>query len=146
MIALPAELENAPSQSKYLSAGDVAEAKPARVILGSYGRAKTQSLRRNASTISMFHSPPMSDGSISHRRIMRWRGSQSREGTLRTPEQVTAGELVVFEESNGDLVIQADSALRFVLGSAAQHPHDLVLVCYSVHTAPAALAAGESEI
>src|SRR5271165_2329755 len=39
-IALPKDLENAPSQSQYLSADQVPEEKPARIILGSYGRAK----------------------------------------------------------------------------------------------------------
>src|SRR6202045_2452394 len=35
-IALPAELENLPSQSHYLSPDQVPDEKPARVILGSY--------------------------------------------------------------------------------------------------------------
>jgi hypothetical protein len=52
----------------------------------------------------------------------------------------------VFEESSGAIVIQADRASRFVLGSALGHPHDLVLGHYSVHTTQAALAAGESQI
>ena len=62
------------------------------------------------------------------------------------PEPVAAGELAVFEESNAALIIRADSPSRFVLGSAAKHPHELVLGRYSVHTTPAALLAGESEI
>ena len=62
------------------------------------------------------------------------------------PEPVFAGEFVAFEESNDAIVIRADSASRFVLGSAAKHPHDLVLGNYSVHTTRAALAAGEAEI
>jgi hypothetical protein len=59
---------------------------------------------------------------------------------------VSAGEFVAFEESNGALPIQADRASRFVLGSAAKHPHDLVLGHYSVHTSRDALAAGEAQI
>jgi hypothetical protein len=68
------------------------------------------------------------------------------EGTIRAPEPVSAGEFVAFEESNSALSFQADRASRFVLGSAAKHPHDLVLGHYSVHTTQAALVAGESEI
>src|ERR1700679_610418 len=40
-IALPQELENSPSQSHYLSAAQVPEEMPARVILGSHGRANS---------------------------------------------------------------------------------------------------------
>jgi hypothetical protein len=54
--------------------------------------------------------------------------------------------LAVFEESNNAIAIQADTASRFVLGSAAKHPHELVLGHYSVHTTQEALEAGESEI
>jgi hypothetical protein len=54
--------------------------------------------------------------------------------------------LAVFEESNTALAIQAEGPTRFVLGSAAKHPHELVLGRYSVHTSHAALVAGELEI
>jgi redox-sensitive bicupin YhaK (pirin superfamily) len=131
-IALPEELENAPCQSHYLAADEVPEATPARVILGSYGRAK-----------SAIRAPER----INYLDVQLAAGERwIADGALRTPEPVSAGELVVFEESNGPLAIQADSASRFVLGSAAKHPHELVLGRYSVHTSHAALAAGESEI
>lgn len=68
------------------------------------------------------------------------------DGAIRTPEPVSAGEFVCFEESNSAISIQADRGSRFVLGSAAKHPHDLVLGRYSVHTTHAALVAGESQI
>jgi hypothetical protein len=48
--------------------------------------------------------------------------------------------------SNDAISIQADGASRFVLGSVARHPHELVLGSYSVHTSRAALVAGEAEI
>ena len=38
-IALPEELESLPSQSHYLSAGNISQEGPARVVLGSHGRA-----------------------------------------------------------------------------------------------------------
>jgi redox-sensitive bicupin YhaK (pirin superfamily) len=145
-IALPAELENAPCQSHYLGAAEVAEEKPARVILGSYGRAKSaisapQGINyldvRLAAGEQWVYQPP-SDHEVAWLAVS--------QGALRTPEPIAAGELVVFEESNSPLVIQADSPSRFVLGSAAKHPHALVLGRYSVHTTQAALGAGESEI
>jgi redox-sensitive bicupin YhaK (pirin superfamily) len=145
-LALPGELENAPSQSHYLSAGDVPEEKPVRVILGSYGRAKSAIAApasinyldvQLAAGESWTYQPP-SDHPIA------WIGVS--KGKLRTPERIAAGELAVFEESSNAITFQADSASRFVLGSAAKHPHELVLGRYSVHTSRAALAAGESEI
>jgi redox-sensitive bicupin YhaK (pirin superfamily) len=145
-IALPAELENAPSQSHYLSAAEVVEEKPARVILGSYGRAKSAipaTQRINYFDVQLaagerwIYQPP-SDHEVAWLAVS--------QGTLRTPGPVAGGELAVFEESNSALIIHADSPSRFVLGSAAKHPHNLVLGRYSVHTTQAALLAGESEI
>jgi redox-sensitive bicupin YhaK (pirin superfamily) len=145
-IALPEELESSPSQSHYLSADQVPEEKPARVILGSHGRARSKVLspeRINYLDVQLaagerWSYQPPSDHEVAWLAVS--------EGTIRTPEPVSAGEFVAFEESNGALFIQADRASRFVLGSAAKHPHELVLGDYSVHTSRAALAAGESEI
>jgi len=145
-IALPAKLENAPCQSHYLSAEEVAEEGSVRVILGAYGRVKSainapQAINyldvRLAAGERWIYQPP-TDHEVAWLAVS--------QGALRTPEPVAAGELAVFEESNSALVIQADSPSRFVLGSAAKHPHDLVLGRYSVHTTQAALLAGESEI
>ena len=145
-LALPAELENSPSQSHYLSAGQVPEEGPARIILGSHGHAKSPiaaPARINYLDVQLAagerwtYEPPLNHD-------VAWLAVS--EGTLRTPDLVSAGEFVAFEQSNGALAIQADRASRFVLGSAAKHPHDLVLGRYSVHTSRAALVAGESRI
>ncbi len=145
-IALPEELESAPCQSQYLSADEVPAEKPARVILGAYGRAK--SAIRSPEGINYLdvqlaagerwvYQPP-----LGHE--VAWLAVAA--GAVRTPEPVYAGELAVFEESGDAVSIQADGASRFVLGSAVKHPHPLVLGRYSVHTTRAALLAGESEI
>jgi redox-sensitive bicupin YhaK (pirin superfamily) len=145
-IALPAELEHSPSQSHYLSADQVPAEDPARVILGSYGSAKSAiaaPARINYLDVQLAagerwtYQPPL-DHEVA------WLAVSA--GGIRTPEPVAAGEFVAFEETNGALSIQADRASRFVLGSAAKHPHDLVLGYYSVHTTHAALVAGETEI
>jgi redox-sensitive bicupin YhaK (pirin superfamily) len=145
-IALPQELENSPSQSHYLSADQVPEETPARVILGSYGPAKSAiapPARINYLDVQLAqgerwtYEPPF-DHEVAWLAVS--------DGAIRTPEPVSAGEFVAFEHSNGALSIQAERASRFVLGSAAKHPHDLVLGTYSVHTSHAALVAGESEI
>jgi redox-sensitive bicupin YhaK (pirin superfamily) len=145
-IALPEALESAPSQSHYLSADLVPEEKPARVILGAHGRAGSAILapeRINYLDVQLAagerwtYQPP-----LGHE--VAWLAVS--DGSIGTPEPISAGELAVFEESNDAIVIHADRASRFVLGSAAKHPYDLVLGSYSVHTSEAALAAGESEI
>lgn len=56
------------------------------------------------------------------------------------------GELVLFEQSEVPIEVVAEGQTRFVLGSATQHPHELVLGNYSVHTSQEALARGETEI
>jgi redox-sensitive bicupin YhaK (pirin superfamily) len=145
-IALPEELENSASQSHYVSPGQVPEEKSARIILGSYSGAKSVILspqRINYLDVQLTagerwtYEPPVDHD-------VAWLAVS--DGSIRTPEPVSIGEFVAFEESNGALSIQADCASRFVLGSAAKHPHDLVLGHYSVHTSPAALIAGESQI
>jgi hypothetical protein len=59
---------------------------------------------------------------------------------------MSAGELVVFEESDRAIDFVANGDTSFVLGSAVKHPHDLVMGHYSVHTSKAALVQGEQEI
>jgi redox-sensitive bicupin YhaK (pirin superfamily) len=145
-IALSQAFESAPSQSHYLSADQVPEVKPARIILGAHAGAKSAILspaRINYLDVQLaagerwtYQPPPDHD--------VAWLAVS--DGTIATPDPISAGELAVFEESNDAIVIHAERASRFVLGSAAKHPHDLVLGHYSVHTSEAALAAGESEI
>ena len=68
------------------------------------------------------------------------------DGALRASRRISGGELAVFEPSEQSLDFVAQDDTRFVLGSAAPHPHDLVLGNYSVHTSPDALRQGELEI
>jgi len=145
-IALPEQLEHAPSQGYYLSAGEVPAAGASRVILGSYAGASSiipaptginyLDVQLKAGERWSYQPPPGHD--------VAWLAVS--QGALRVGEPVSAGELAVFEESNAGLMIQAESTTRFVLGSAIKHPHRLVTGRYSVHTSPAALRAGEREI
>ena len=145
-IALPEQLELAPSQSRYLSAEEVPVAGSARVILGSHAEAS-----------SVIAAPPgINYLDVQLKAAERWRyrppaGHEVAwlavsQGSVRVGEPVTAGELVIFEESNADIAIYAESAARLVLGSAIKHPHPLVTGRHSVHTSAAALRVGKSEI
>jgi redox-sensitive bicupin YhaK (pirin superfamily) len=145
-IALPEQLELAPSQSCYLSAEEVPTAGNARVILGSHAEAS-----------SVIAAPPnINYLDVQLKAGERWNyrppaGHQLAwlavsQGAVQVGEPVGAGELVIFEESNAELAIHAQSTARLVLGSAIKHPHPLVLGRHSVHTTPEALHAGKREI
>jgi redox-sensitive bicupin YhaK (pirin superfamily) len=139
-------LELAPAQSRYLSAEEVPAAGSSRVILGSHAGASSVipapeginylDVRLQAGERWSYRPPAGHD--------VAWLAVS--QGEVRVGERVSAGELVVFEESEAALEIQAESAARLVLGSAVKHPHELVTGRYSVHTSPAALRTGESEI
>jgi redox-sensitive bicupin YhaK (pirin superfamily) len=146
-VALPAEFEHAPSQSRYLSAVEVPTVgHGARLILGSYAGASSVipapaainylDVQLTAGERWKYHPP------IGH--DVAWLAMS--QGSVQASELVSAGELVIFEESSGEIEVHARSAARFVLGSAVKHPYELVTGRYSVHTSPAALRAGEQEI
>jgi redox-sensitive bicupin YhaK (pirin superfamily) len=144
-VALPPELENAPYASRYVMAKDVPVEGPARVILGAYGGAR-----------SPIEAPPMTYLSVSLKHGERWTYRPPKghtvawaavhEGVLRTPAPIPSGEIAIFEPSEEPIDFVADGDTGFVLGSAAPHPHQLVLGNYSVHTSAEALRRGETEI
>jgi redox-sensitive bicupin YhaK (pirin superfamily) len=145
-IALPEQLEHAPSESRYLSAEEVPATGSSRVILGAH--ADVSSAIPAPAGINYLDVQLQAGERWSYRppagHDVAWLAVS--QGEVRVGEPVSAGELVVFEESAAELAIQAESAARFVLGSAVKHPHELVTGRYSVHTSPAALHAGELEI
>ena len=145
-IALPAEQENTPAESTYLAARQVPQEGPARVILGSHGSAA-----------SLIPAPsPMNYLAVRLKAGERWRYVPPaghtvgwvavHEGTVDAGGSLRAGELAVFDESEAAIDFEAKVDAGFVLGSAAKHPHELVLGRYSVHTTPAALRLGEAGI
>jgi redox-sensitive bicupin YhaK (pirin superfamily) len=145
-VALPAAQENAPAESQYISADEVQQHGPARVILGQLGPAKSPI--RAPAGINYLH-VKLTSGE-------RWRYQPPTghtvgwvsvyEGELRTPDIVPMGTLAVFDASDAAIDFVASSDTSFVLGSAIKHPHDLVLGYYSVHTSARALALGEAQI
>lgn len=144
-VALPPELENAPNASHYLTPDRVPVVGPARVILGEFGGAQ-----------SPIAAPPLTYLAVSLKAGERWSYQPGvghsvawaavLDGDLQTVERITRGELVVFERSEQAIAFVATTDTRFVLGSAAPHPHDLVLGNFSVHTSAQALRDGEIEI
>jgi redox-sensitive bicupin YhaK (pirin superfamily) len=144
-VALPPELENAPFASHYALPDEVPEEGPVRVILGEYG-----------GMTSPIAAPPMTYLTVNLAPGERWSYQPApgqdvawvavSDGLLHTSSVVTAGEMAIFEPSEQPIDFLAEGATRFVIGSAARHPHDLVLGNYSVHTTEEALREGETEI
>ena len=145
-VALPPSEENAPADSQYISPEAVQKDGHARVILGRYGSATSPI--RAPEGLNYLHIR-LKDGERwryvpPDRHTVAWLAVD--EGGLRSPAPIRAGELAVFEESNGNIELEADGDTSFVLGSAIKHPHPLVLGYYSVHTSRTALEKGEAEI
>lgn len=144
-VALPPELENLPNASHYVMPKDVPVEGPVRVILGEYGDSK-----------SPIEAPPMSYLLVSLSPGQRWTYQPPKghtvawvavhEGALRTSSTIPSGEIAVFAPSEESIDFVAEGKTGFVLGSAAKHPHELVLGNYSVHTSPEALSQGETAI
>lgn len=147
-IALPAELESAEPESRYLEAAQVPQAGPARIILGEYEgvRSPTPSpaginylLVTLPAGSSWTYRPPAGHG-------VGW--VALAKGRLEGEAAAGAGEMVVFESGEAPIRLQAcaDGDAVLVLGSAVPHPHELHLGSYSVHTNAQALKAGEDRI
>jgi redox-sensitive bicupin YhaK (pirin superfamily) len=144
-VALPPSLENGPNESLYIQPEQVPMVGPARVILGSY-----------ENVTSPIPAPPMTYLQVDLAAGERWRYQPPRghdvawlaiaEGALLAPARVPGGAVAVFEPGEQAIDLVAERKTRFVIGSAAAHPHELVLGNYSVHTSEEALDRGEAEI
>jgi redox-sensitive bicupin YhaK (pirin superfamily) len=146
-VALPPHLELGDSESIYQSAADIPQAGPARVLLGSYEGATSaieapSSINYLAVTLkageTWRYEPP-----VGH--TVLWVGMG--KGVIEaSSESLEHGEIVVFEAEDDPVTFTAHADAEFMIGSAAPHPHDLVLGYYSVHTSAEALQIGEAQI
>jgi redox-sensitive bicupin YhaK (pirin superfamily) len=146
-VALPPSEENAPAESQYIAPEAVEHEGPARVILGSHGRAKSPI--RAPAGMNYLH--------VQLKGGQRWRYDPpaghdvawlavDRGSLLSSSETIPQGFLAVYEDGGDAVEVQAESDTSFVFGSAIKHPHPLVLGHYSVHTSLEALVRGEAEI
>jgi len=145
-IALPPELELGDSESIYQSADEIPEIGPARVLLGQHdgvGNAIVAPAPINYLAVTLKageawrYQPPEGH-------TVLWLAMG--KGAVKAPARLEHGEIVVFEPGAGAVDFVAEDDAEFVLGSAAPHPHDLVLGYYSVHTSARALQIGEAQI
>jgi redox-sensitive bicupin YhaK (pirin superfamily) len=146
-LALPPEQENGPADSQYLAPELVPAAGPARVVLGNY--QGVASPIRTGTAINYLH-VKLADGE-------QWRYTPpaghdvawvalAPGGQLHTADTVLEREIALFDHSSLAIDFTAQGDTEFVLGSAPQHPHPLVLGYYSVHTSDDALQRGEAQI
>lgn len=145
-VAMPPVLENAPAFSRYIGPEGIPKVGPAQVLLGEYGGVQG----------AIAAPSPMTYLGVRLKAGERWRYAPPpghdvawlavSVGDLRVPAPVASGEMAVFEESGQAIDLHAVQATEFVIGSAAKHPHDLVLGYYSVHTSREALRQGEARI
>ena len=145
-LAMPPVLENAPPLSQYVAPDEIAQQGPAKVLLGQLGQARScishpASINYLSVTLAAGqrwrYQPPADHG-------VAWLAVHS--GVVTVPTNIASGELAVFEAGNAAIDFFSPVGCGFVLGSAAQHPHDLVTGSYSVHTSRTTLASGETEI
>jgi redox-sensitive bicupin YhaK (pirin superfamily) len=146
-VALPPNLELGLSESAYQSAADIPRVGPARVLLGSHDNAT------NAITTPS----PMNYLAVNLKAGETWRYlpplghdvlwlAMGKGAVATGSETLEDGEIVVFEPGDERVEFNARSDAEFVIGSAARHPHELVLGNYSVHTSAEALGIGEERI
>jgi redox-sensitive bicupin YhaK (pirin superfamily) len=146
-VALPPHLELGKSESLYQSAADIPRAGPASVLLGSYDGASSaieapspiNYLAVNLKAGEAWRYEPPAGHTI------LWVGMN--EGVVdASHEALDRGEIVVFAAGEEAVTFKARTDSEFVVGSAAQHPHDLVVGRYSIHTSAEALQIGEAQI
>ncbi|MDR7307288.1 pirin family protein [Rhodoferax saidenbachensis] len=145
-VAMPPELELAEAHSIYLGPEGVPHAGPARVLLGSYGGQTSPIPAPSNMTYLGVHlkagetwrfEPP-----VGH--TVAW--AAVGEGALAEPAALRTGDLAVFDDAGGAIEFEAQTDTAFVLGSGMQHPHELFMGPYSVHTSEAALHRGQAGI
>jgi redox-sensitive bicupin YhaK (pirin superfamily) len=145
-VAMPPELELATAHSIYLGPDSVPHAGPARVLLGGYGGQTSPILAPSNMTYLAVYlkagetwrfEPPAGH-------TVAW--VAVGEGALVAPTALSTGDLVAFDESGSAIEFEAQTDTVFVLGSGVQHPHDLFMGSYSVHTSAETLRQGQAGI
>ena len=145
-LALPPELELAPPESRYLPPDSIVGAGAFRVLLGSYeGLHSPIGL---AMPVTYLHVRLRDGERFTYRpgagQTIAWLALNA--GRLHTAGVVLQRELAVFAPGIGEIALRAEGSVELAIGAAAPHPYPLITGHHSVHTNPAALAAGERRI
>ena len=145
-FALPPEFENSESSAQFILPEKVPQLNKVRLLHGEYLDQKSplsSPVKANLLFIKLKareffrYLPPLGYN-------VAWLFLQS--GSMIVNDEIISEELVVFEESNGELNIIAQSDCTFLLGSAQKHNYQLVLGSHSVHTNSKSLLSGQEKI
>ncbi|KQN79979.1 pirin family protein [Sphingomonas sp. Leaf62] len=145
-LALPPELELSAPESRYLDPDTLTTVGPARVLLGTHDGVSgpidlpmplTYLHVRLSDGERWTYTPPAGHD-------VAWAAVSG--GRLGVGDTIAEREMIVFADGDTPIDVVAHGATEFVLGSAARHPHPLVLGSHSVHTSAAALAEGQRTI
>jgi redox-sensitive bicupin YhaK (pirin superfamily) len=147
-IALRAALEHESVDSQYVEAAHVPTAGPAHVILGSYEGVKSPARSPDGVTYLLVKLAPGSRWTFVPPAGATAAWLAVAGGSLVGETPAKTGEMLVFEDSEEHIALEAgpDAEAVFVIGAAVPHPHELHLGSYSVHTSAAALEQGEANI
>lgn len=149
-VALPAELENGKSESRYIEAKDMPKAGPAYVIVGNHEGVQSPVPAQDGFNYLLVtlkpgdrwtYQPPAGH-------TVGWLALAKGKLDAGAGGSASTGEMVVFEPGETPIALEASSqeGAVFVFGSAVPHPYPLHLGYYSVHTSAQALEAGERRI
>ncbi len=145
-LAMPPSHELAAPQTRFIAPADVPRSGPVTVLLGSYGECHSAlALPLDVTYLWV---------QLAAGQTWRYLPSATHQsawvfvqrGVLEVSGERLMRELAIFEPGHGPLELRAHDASAFVLGSAPQHPYELVLGSHSVHTCAAALAHGVERI
>ena len=147
-LALPPELENGPVDGQYVEADLTPEVGPVRVILGSYGEARSTVRAPAGIDYLMVGLTPGERWTFTPRPGHEVAWFAVAGGSVTTAGRtIRAESIAVLDRDEAPLSFEAGAqGATFVLGSAVPHVHDLHLGHHSVHTSPAALRLGEDRI
>jgi len=145
-FAMPPSAELAEPYTRFIQPEAVPRDGPVTVLMGSHG-CLVSPLRPPLDANLLW--VELAEGDVwdyipPHSHHVAWCFIQS--GEVEVSGERLNRELVIFDESNGTLQFRALTRCAFMLGSAAKHPHELVLGTHSVHTSEKALNVGMRRI
>lgn len=145
-VALPPGVEDGPPAGIYVPPRDVPQVGNVRVLLGTYAE-RVNPIPPPSSIVYLdvvlsagetFRFAPPKSHTIAFAFVYR--------GGARVCNEEVAGELVVLDESDAEIVIDAQGPARILFGNARKHEYPLILGSHSVHTNEASLQRGVANI
>lgn len=139
-VAMPPSHEEAPAMSLYVPPEQVPGDGRVRVLLGEHEGMRSPVPAPASMNYLDTHLPAGARWTWAPPPDHRVAWCFVHEGEARANGEALRDTLAVFEEGDGAITFEAVTEARVLLGSAAPHPHPLVLGTSSVHSGVAALS------